>query len=398
MKVLVAHEYYRSGAPSGEDSVYRNECELLRSNGVEVVPFECFNDDIDDRTLGSRVRLAVDAAWSERTYRTVSELVRSTRPDLAHFHNTFPVMSPSAYAACRDNGVPVVQTLHNYRLVCPGALMTRDGRPCEACIGRVPLPALVHRCYRDSLPATAAVVWMLQSNRFRGSYDRLIDRFIALTTFAAGKFAAGGLPRDRIDVRPNFLAGTADVGQGRGGYAVYVGRLSSEKGVRTLVDAWRHVRGLPLLMVGDGPLRQELEATVAKHALDVRFLGIRAHDEVLRLVGDATLQVVPSECYEGFPMTLVEAYACGTPVVASRIGSVDEIVVEGECGLKFDPKNAADLAGKVRSLCAEPDRLRSMRRRARAEFEARYTPERSFRRLVSIYQRAGAHRAANAHA
>lgn len=387
MKVLLAHDHYRSSAPSGEDAVFRNERTLLESRGVDVISFERHNDDIDDSTLGRRARLALDAAWSRQTYDDLSALLRRTAPAVAHFHNTFPLISPSAYAACRRHGVPVVQTLHNYRLLCAGGLLMRDGRPCEACVGTSLLPALRHRCYRDSLPATGAVVWMLARNRWSGAYQD-VDRFVALTAFAAAKLAAGGLPREKIDVKPNFLPRPPQAGRGEGQYAVFVGRLSDEKGVATLLKAWRRVRGFPLKVLGDGPLRAPLEAQARQESLEVEFLGPCAPDRVMSLVREATLQIVPSECYEGFPMVVLEAYACGTPVVASRIGSLDEIVVEGETGAKFAAGDDGALAITVEVLRRDGPRLRTLRAGARAAYEGKYTAEQNFHMLEGIYARA----------
>jgi glycosyltransferase involved in cell wall biosynthesis len=390
MRILLAHDYYRSSAPSGEDAVFRNERELLERNHNEVIAFERFNDDIDDSRLGNRVQLALDGAWSKPTYEQLSELVRRTHPDLAHFHNTFPLISPSAYAACRDNGVPVVQTLHNYRLVCAGALLARNGRPCEDCVGTSLLPALRHRCYRGSLTATSAVVWMLASNRWRGVYQGLVNRYIALSEFAASKLIAGGLPSPRMEVKPNFLPNAPPMGQGDGDYAIYVGRLSEEKGVRTLLDAWKQINNFPLKILGDGPLRSELERQARQNALEVEFLGFRPREEVLDIVAAAEIQIVPSEWYETFGMVVLEAYACGTPVLASRIGSLDEIVVEGESGAKFEPGNPDDLVKKLNTLRADRGRLSAMRRGARALFEEKYTADRNYSKLLEIYDRARA--------
>lgn len=388
MKVLLAHNYYRSSAPSGEDAVFRNERALLEKKGIEVILFERFNDDIDDSTLSRRLGVAMDCAWSRATYEEISALIRKVRPDIAHFHNTFPLISPSAYAACQASGVPVVQTLHNYRLICAGALLQRDGHTCEDCVGTTLLPALRHRCYRGSLSATGAVVWMLARNRWRGTYKTLVNRYIALTKFAAGRLIAGGLPRERMTVKPNFLPDVPVPGTGGGGYAVYVGRLSEEKGVRTLLAAWKWVTGLPLKILGDGPLRQELARLAEQENLPVEFLGFCGREEILQLVGRAELQILPAEWYEGFPMVVLEAYACGTPLVASRIGSVDEIIEEGETGVKFEPGNALDLAEKVNLLWAKQSRLTSLRHKARQLFDENYTADKNYSELMAIYHRA----------
>lgn len=335
MKVLLAHNFYRSTAPSGEDSAYRNERQLLERY-FTVIPFERFNDDIDESTLVKRVKLALAGAWSRRTYDELSAIIRKSPPDVAHFHNTFPLITPSAYAACRDAGVPVVQTLHNFRLICPQAMLLRNGLPCELCINGNFLPALGYRCYRNSFITTLAQVYTQTYNRYRGTYRHLVNRFITLTGFAYEKFVKAGFSTSSITVVPNTFIDPPQAGAGDGDYALFVGRLSAEKGLRVLMEAWRGIN-IPLKIVGDGPLRSELEAIVRTRALKVEFTGRLDRENVLGIVQRAMLQVVPSECYEGFPMVLLEAMACGTPVVASRIGSLDEIVLDGMTGIKFSP-------------------------------------------------------------
>lgn len=388
MKILVAHNFYRSSAPSGENVVFSNECELLKRNGNEIVSFERFSDDIDESTMAGKIRVALSCAWSHEIYTELSELLAKVRPDVAHFHNTFPMMSPSVYAACRDNGVPVIQTLHNFRFICPSGLLLRDGRPCEDCVGTSLLPALQHRCYRGSLPATGAMVWMLLRNRWNGAYQTLVNRYVALTEFAANRLIAGGLPSARVVVKPNFMADIPSPGGGNGGYVVYVGRLSAEKGVRTLLSAWKFLPGVPLKILGDGPLRQELERSSATDNLPVEFLGFCDHKRIAEVVGGAAFQIVPSEWYEGFPMVIVEAYAYGTPVIASRIGSLDEIVEEGVTGVKFEPGNPRDLSDKVKALWTDPLRQSTLRRTARERFDMKFSSKKNFEALMEIYKAA----------
>lgn len=387
MKVLLAHNFYRSSAPSGEDSVYRNE-KLLLEKEVDVVTFERYNDDIDDTTLTSKIKLALDGAWSKSTYKDLTQLIRDTRPDVAHFHNTFPQISPSAFAACQDNGVPVVQTLHNYRFICPNALLFRDGKVCEDCLGGSLWPAIKYKCYRGSLLATGAQVWTITSNRWKGTYNKLVNRYIALTESAANKLISGGLPAERMEIKPNFLPTMPEVGEGQGGYAVYVGRLSEEKGIRTLIEAWRELKFLPLKILGDGPLRSELENRVTQLGLPVEFLGFCQSEEIFNLVGNAIVQVIPSECYETFGMVVLEAYACGTPIIASRIGSLDEIVAEGKTGFKFQAGNAGELAKVVKLLVDDKEGLKQMRTNARELFLHSFSAESNYQSLMKIYQNA----------
>ena len=387
MRILLAHNYYRSIAPSGEDAVFLHERTLLESRG-EIVPYERHNDDIDESTLGRKIRLGLNAAWSRKTYEELCALIHKARPEIAHFYNTFPLITASAYAACQDKGVPVVQTVQNYRFVCPNGLLLRGGKPCEDCFGTNFLPAIRHRCYRASLPATGAVVWSLLNNRWRGTYNNLVNRYIAPTQFGANKLIQGGLPMHRMEVKPNFLPVIPALGTGSGGYALFAGRLSPEKGLRNLLEAWKSVKGLPLKIAGEGPLREELQSYATMHNLPVEFLGCVSYSEVLELTRDAIFLVVPSEWYEGFPMVVVQALACGTPVIASRLGSLDEIVEEGKTGLKFEAGNPRDLAIRVNELASDRPRLARMRIQARSTFEEHYTAEKNYSELMEIYQNA----------
>lgn len=388
MRVLLAHNFYRSTAPSGEDTVYREERALLERHGVEVIPYERQSDELDTASVVTLARSALQASWSDASARELSGLIERTRPDVAHFHNTFPLISPSAYGACVAAGVPVVQTLHNYRLICPGAMLYRNGVPCEECVGASLLPALRHRCYRHSLPATASVVNMLWNNRRRGTYSSLVQRYVALTEFARERFIAGGLPADRIEVKPNALTTAPPVGSGQGGHAVFVGRLSAEKGVHTLIEAWKALPDIRLKVAGEGPMRQQLEEQARRDGVNVEFMGRLERSRVVEVVGEASLAVVPSQWFEGFPMVVVEALACGTPVVASRLGSLAEIVREGITGRLFTPADPRALSAAVRAMFDSGEALRAMRKQAREEFETRYSAAASFQTLMEIYQRA----------
>jgi glycosyltransferase involved in cell wall biosynthesis len=389
MKVLFIHNNYRTSAPSGEDTVAGNERKLLEDNGVEVVNYQKFNDDIDESTWLKRVKMAINSVWSRSAYQEVSGLIKRTKPDVAHIHSVHPQISPSVYAACKRAGVPVIHTLHNYRYICPGALLLRDGKPCEKCIGRWPLAALRHRCYNGSLAATGALVAMICFNRLRGTFSGEVDRYIALTEFAKLRLVAGGFPEGKIEIKPNFSAPISLNPEPRKRHALYVGRLTAEKGVRTLIAAWMLVTDLPLKVIGDGALRPELEAFARERSLDVEFLGSQPRAKVLERIGRSYLQIIPSECYEGFPMAVLEAYACGTPVLASRIGGLAEVVRDGVTGLFFEAGSFAELARQVNLLGANPQRAALLGVGGRALFQERYTQEHNFQQLMAIYRRAG---------
>ncbi|MBI2799510.1 MAG: glycosyltransferase family 4 protein [Gammaproteobacteria bacterium] len=385
MKLLLIHNFYRTSSPSGEDIVFQNELRLLQRH-VDVVLYSKFNDEIDESSLPKRLRLARDGVWANAVYHDLVNLIDKERPQLAHFHNTFPQISPSGYAACRHRNIPVIQTLHNYRLVCPNGLLLRDEAPCELCLRGSLISALRYRCYRGSAAATAAVVSMLSINRMLGSYRNNVDTYIALTEFSAQKMVAGGFPLDRIQVKPNFLPDPPEVGSyPRGRHAIYVGRLTAEKGVWTMLKAWQQVKGCRLQVVGDGVLRGELARYTEEHHLDVEFLGRRERHEVLALVKAATVQVIPSICYEGFPMVVLEAYACGTAVLASRIGGLAEVVREGHTGRLFKPGDIDDLAAVLNDMMSG-DQCAALGRAGRREFENKYTEEINHEHLARIHR------------
>lgn len=392
MKVILCHNFYRSSAPSGEDSVFKNEKLLLESNGVEVIPFELYNDEIDDSGLTNKLNIAKNTIWSISTKNRLSKLIASEKPEIVHFHNTFPQISPSAYSACKKHSVPVIQTIHNYRFICPGALLQRENAPCEDCVGNTLFPALRHKCYRNSLAATSALVAMISINRMLGSYQNNIDRYIALTHFAASRLIAGGLPEEKIIIKPNYLPDPPPIGQGGTSYAVYVGRLSEEKGLKTLLDAWKLNNSIQLKILGDGPLRSELEEITKANNLNIKFMGYQDRDVILSTVSDAMMQIVPSEWYEGFPMVILEAFACGTPVIASNIGSLEEVIQTGITGAHFTAGNAAELADSITRMSEianiHPEQYQQIRMNARQEFEKKFTAKSNINQLMKIYEEA----------
>src|ERR1700722_14153207 len=391
MKVLLVHNRYRTSAPSGEDSAVRNEQRMLEKRGVSVVAFDRCNDDIDRSSAAARAAAAANTIWSRRSRREMLAAVRRGRPDIVHVHNTFAMLSPSVYGACRAEGVPVVQTLHNFRFFCPSALFLRDGRPCEECVDRSLLQSVRHRCYRGSAGATATLAAMLSLHRAIGTYANDVDRYITLTEFGRCKAIKGGIAEHKLVVKPNFVPDPPPMGAAAAApgaavrYVVYVGRLLEGKGAETLVAAWRHLPSVRLMVVGDGALRPELEATARRERLNVEFAGVQGRDAVMKAIANAAFLIMPSVCYETFGLAIAEAYACGTPVLASRIGSLNELVNEGVTGRKFTAGDSEDLARGVRAMLADEVSLRRMRAAARAYFEAHLTEDKNFSQLMRIY-------------
>ena len=378
--VLVHNAYQQRG---GECGVYEAEAALLEARGHRVVRFEAHNDAIAGMT---RIRAGAAAIWSGAERDRLARLLAEVDADVVHFHNTFPLISPAAYYAARDAGVPVVQTLHNYRLLCPNANLYRDGGPCESCIGRaVPWPGVVHRCYRDDRAASATVAGMIAVHRALGTWTNRVDAYIALTDFARRKFIQGGLPTRRLHVKGHFIDPDPGPGSGVGGYALFVGRLSPEKGVGTLLDAWRARPGVPLRIVGDGPLASDVAAAAAALP-DVQWLGARSPAEVSALMGEAELLVFPSDCYETFGRVVIEAFARGTPVVASDHGAAAELVESGTTGLHFRAGDAPALAAAVRHAHSLPALRDAFRQRARGAYRARFSADANYRRLIEIYR------------
>ena len=385
MRILLIHNHYKSASPSGEDIAFENEKELLESNGHEVITYNRFNDTIGTGLIKSS-QAALSLFWSRQSYSDLDKLIKNNRPDIAHFHNTFPLISSSGYSACRSIGVPVVQTLHNYRLICPSALLLRDGKPCEKCINGSLLNSVRYGCYRNSKPASALVAGMLAINRTRKVYTNSVDHYICLTEFAKQRFIRGGLPEEKLTVRANALMNPPEIGKGNGNYALFVGRLSQEKGVSTLIKSWESIKILPLKIVGEGPLFASLKQQASENNTRVEFLGFKTRKDVFELMRNATMLIIPSECYEGFPVTAMEGMACGTPMIVSAIGALDEILEAPRQCLKFQAGNAESLNENTLNLLNKPELREQMRAENRKSFEALYSPKQALSSLLNIYE------------
>ena len=386
MRILQAHNLYQQAG--GEDAVVANEAKLLTDHGQEVRLWSVDNAAITGPW--AKLRTAWQVPYSHTARRRVAAAIAEFAPDVVHVHNFFPLITPSVYDACRDAGVPVVQTLHNYRTICAGALLLRNGRPCEDCIGGSPYQGALHGCYRDSRLGSLAVARMIDRHRGQGTWRTKVDRFIALTAFAKAKFGEAGFPAEKIAVKPNFVedAGTRAPEGDRNG-ALFVGRLSSEKGIGTLLTAWRDL-DVPLRIAGDGPLMSMAQGTASRNVVP---LGKLPPEAVNREMTRAAFLVMPSDWYEGFPVTLAEAFCRGLPVIASRLGAMAEIVEDRVTGLHFAPGDAHDLAAKARWAADHPEEMRRMGANARRAYEAKYTPEVNFQQLVVIYEAAVQERA-----
>ncbi len=387
MRILIIHNSYRQRG--GEDVVVDRESALLRAFGHEVVEYRRTNWELANYRFG-KLGVVSQGMWSNTTYREVTGLIGKWRPDVAHVHNTLAVVSPSVYYACRRLDIPVVQTLHNYRLICTRADLFREGTICEQCLGRsVPWPAIKNRCYHSSAAQTAAVAAIYQGHRLLGTWSKQIDVYVTPSEFAKQKLCREILPADRVVVKPNFVWPDPGAREGRGSYAIFIGRLAPEKKIITLLHAWRDFKQLPLRVLGTGSSEEELRVHARQNGLDnVEFCGLRNQAEVFAALKQAAFLIFPSEWYETFGLGMVEAYACGVPVIASRLGAMAEIVQAGKSGLLFTPGDCADLAAKVGWAISHPDEMAEMGKFARGLFEANYSADKNYELLMMIYRRA----------
>jgi len=380
MRILQVHNYYRDRG--GEDIVADAEAARFTAAGHVVERFLVHNDDI--RGLAGAATTALLTPFNPFAAARLRRVIKAFRPDVAHVHNVFPRLSPAIFRTLRRHHVPSVLTLHNYRILCPTAVLLHEGQVCERSLGRSTLWAVPARVYRGSAIGTASLVAMIELHKALGTWTRDVDAFIALTPFARETFIRAGLPAARIHVKGNA---TDDPGEpaattARTG-ALSVGRLSPEKGIAVLLDAAR-TTGAPLTIVGDGPLRSACEAA-ARDAPSITLTGRLPPDEVARHMRQAAVLVLPSVCHEMFPMALVEAFANGLPVIASRLGALASLVEDGRTGLLFEPGDPRDLAERLTWALAHPREMEEMGRNARHRYKAAFTPSATDARLREIY-------------
>jgi glycosyltransferase involved in cell wall biosynthesis len=378
MRILVLHSRYGSGDASGENRVVDRECELLRSAGHDVRAWTPGAGDLHGRKL---VRAAADAVYSHTAARRVRELVLEHRSEIVHCHNLFPGLSPAVVPAAADAGATVVMTLHNYRLLCLPATFVRDERPCEDCLGRFPWRGVVHRCYRDSAAASATLGASLTLHRVMRTLTQ-VQLFLAPSEFVRDKHLQAGLAPERIRTKANFVP-AQNARKRRGDYFLYLGRLSPEKGISTLVAAHRPAFGR-LLIAGDGPERARLEAHASR---DVELVGTVRAERVPDLLAGARALLLPTRAYEGAPLAVLEAYAAGVPVIASRVGAVRELVEEGNSGVLVPPDDPRAWTEAMERLCDDAESLR-LGEGARRLWEEHYTPEHGLGNLEAAYRAA----------
>jgi glycosyltransferase involved in cell wall biosynthesis len=389
LRVLMLHNRYLW--PGGEDTAMRADIRLLEHFGNTVELMEFRNEHIT--TFAEKIKTAVNSVYSRRIRSAVETRIEQFKPDFIHVHNPFPGLTPAVYFAANSLGVPVVQTLHNFRLVCPAATCFRDNAVCELCVGKkFPLPGVVHGCYRNSRSGTLILGSMTAIHQMLGTWRQRVQIFVAVSEFLRRKFWDAGLSLAPIEVKPNCVFDSG-IGSGSGGYVLFVGRLDKGKGLEHLLQAWPRVQGARhLAIVGDGPLR-DLVKTAAAANSTIRWMGWKSGEEVRRLMKEATLLVFPSESYETFGMPILEAFAAGTPVVASAIGALPELVTHGETGMLVPPASPEALAEAMQGLLVS-GKAEQMRPAARRRYESHYSIEQNYAQLCAIDARAASRAAA----
>ncbi|MDJ1131464.1 glycosyltransferase [Streptomyces iconiensis] len=399
MHVLVVHNRYASAQPSGENKVVDQEVALLRAAGHQVEMFERRSDDIAARSLLGKVRVPLLVPWNPAVRTELAARLRTSRPDVVHVHNVFPLLSPAVLAACADAGVPAVATLHNYTQVCPPGTLQRDGRPCTECVGTAPLPAVRHGCYRGSRLATVPLAVSLSANRRR--WWSGVERFFCISAAQRDVLVGAGMPAERLAVKHNFVPEPDVRRSGPGEQLLYLGRLAEAKGVRLLMAAWDEIAaeggvGVPLVIAGTGPLEGEVTAWAAGRD-DVRYAGLYDPAQCRQAIARSVAVVAPSTWLEAFGLVVAEAMAAGVPAVAAGHGAFVELVEDGVTGLLHQPNEAASLASCLRRITDGPGRNEEMGQAARRRYEQGFSPAVGLERLVEGYRTAIAGRSADGH-
>jgi len=380
LRILFAHNRYLNRG--GEDESRDQEMFVLRSKGHEVIEYEVDNKDIP---RANYLAAGLQAIWNVKQHHHITQLMQEAKPDILKVDNYFPILSPSIFSAAKALGVSTVLSVRNYRLICPGASLFRDGRICTDCVGnRLALSAIRHQCYRDSYLQSAAVALSNSFAHLRGTWEHSVDQFIAVSEFVRKELIRGGYPGEKISVKANSIVDTG-IGNGEGEYALFVGRLIPEKGVHSLLKAWQTIGdALPLKIIGEGAL-EDLVRSATQINPHIEYLGRQPISQVCDYMGRATVLVFPSEWYEPFGRSIVEAYSKGTPVVAADTEPMRDMIEDRKTGLFFRPGDSEDLARTILSLIRDKGRLRYMREQSRIRYLSSYTADENYAQMMTIF-------------
>jgi glycosyltransferase involved in cell wall biosynthesis len=381
MKVLQVHNFYQQG--SGEDTQMRQEAALMRFNGWEVLQYFVSNDAIDNLNSMQKIELGIGVFWSHKHYKAIRRLLRSERPNICHVHNFFPLISPSVFAACKSSRVPVVATIHNYRLMCANGLFLRNDMACEDCLSKTMFNGIKHACYRNSKSLTAIAAAAFEAHHALNSWNRNVTRFIALTSFMKEKLVQKGIESEKIYIKPNFIqSGNLPI-RTQGEHLLFVGRLDRVKGADMIKNIAESRPNIIIRVLGEGVLKDSF------HGLpNVKLLGQQPHEKVLEEISQCRAVVLPTRFYEGMPLSVIEAFACGKPVITTNHGALPEMVTPEITGWLFEPNNLEDLLRCVDQATSQNFDAASFEMACLDAYQTNYSVSENFDLLSSIYQSA----------
>jgi glycosyltransferase involved in cell wall biosynthesis len=385
MKILLCHNFYRKFG--GEDSAVIALKQILESKGFSVVFYSRDNKETSRYSLAQKLFLFPNTFFSLRTYRDIKKIATEFKPDVAHIHNTFPLISPSIYSALKRAKIPIVQTIHNFRFLCPNGQFYSKGEICERCKNGNYISAIVRKCYRSSYILSflyAASIWL---HRILGTFSKKVDKALCLSDFTASKLTERLFCPGKTVVISNFLNADFTSDCHREKYAVFIGRLSKEKGLLTLIRAFEGIKEFNLKIMGDGPMAEQLKEYVRRNKIsNVELLGFIDGGKRFEILKKAMFSIIPSEWYENQPMAVLEAFAFGVPVIASKIGSLEEIVEDGKNGLLFQMGNSNDLRDKIKHFIDNTGKRMICSEYARYCAETKYSAETNCSKLLKIYK------------
>jgi glycosyltransferase involved in cell wall biosynthesis len=390
VKILFIHNYHRLGSSSGDDIVVNNEIQLLRTNGNEIVIYAKSNSEFQEQNFIHKFINLTQIPWSWQNFKTLQRIIKKEDPDIIHSHTFFPFITPSAYFIASEMGKPIIQTLHDFYFFCPQAFFFKNGQICERCSEKGLHNAILNRCFKNSFIKSSIPVITLSLIKNLNIIGK-ITAFITFTKFGKSKFSQLGIPSDRIFIKPHFLPDIDNqLSYGDDKYGknfLFLGRLGDEKGIEFLIDVWQRLTDIPLVIVGSGPLEASIRRQT-ENMTNVKYIGFISHDDIFKELKKAYAVIAPSLCYETFNLSIVEAYTVGTPVIATNLGAMADLVIPGKTGLLFERNNKEELIEKVKWLWENKEERDRMGTNARKEFEEKYTAEKNYKMLMNIYEKA----------
>ena len=378
MKIVQIHNFYRQAG--GEDIVVAEEKKMLIQNGHEVISYYENNNDIEQYSIIEKLNLFSHLHFNAKSYEKCLAFLTENKPDICHVHNTLHIISPAIFKACKATNTPVVQTLHNYRSICVNGMLTKNNVPCEACLGKSAYRAVKSKCYRNSYLQTFALARMIEKNKQNKLMQNDIDAFICFTTFAKNKFIEQGIPAHKLHIKPNFLNLTNSANDQKKPYLIFVGRLDETKGAHLLIELTKNVK-IPIYVIGEGPLEKELK----KH-VGLNLLGKLPHEDTLKFISGSQALLQLSIVYEGMPLTIIEAFANYTPIVASNLGAMASMIHDDENGLLFEPNNANHIIEKLNLLLSDSELADRLATNGFQAYQNLYNATTNYKSLNAIYQ------------